>query len=91
MLHFSCDMCGKNLIPGAAPRFEVRVEAFAYPNTHSGGKPLNQEAVAAMSVAQIAHLHDTCGGLSPSEIYSKDQEPVGIADMLFSQPVFIRR
>jgi len=69
----------------------VRVEAFAYPNTHSGGKPLNQEAVAAMSVAQIAHLHDTCGGLSPSEIYSKDQEPVGIADMLFSQPVFIRR
>lgn len=29
MLHFSCDMCGKNLIPGGAPRFVVQMDAFA--------------------------------------------------------------
>jgi hypothetical protein len=29
MLHFSCDLCGKDLTAGAAPRFVVKMEAFA--------------------------------------------------------------
>ncbi|MBX9628351.1 MAG: hypothetical protein K2X82_31420 [Gemmataceae bacterium] len=29
MLHFSCDFCGKDLLPGGAARFVVKMEAFA--------------------------------------------------------------
>ena len=29
MLHFSCDICGKDLTADAAPRFVVKMEAFA--------------------------------------------------------------
>lgn len=29
MRHFSCDLCGKSLIPGADSRYVVRVEGFA--------------------------------------------------------------
>jgi hypothetical protein len=29
MLHFSCDICGKNLTPGGAGRYVVKMEAFA--------------------------------------------------------------
>lgn len=68
----------------------VRAEAFAYPNTHGGGKPLTAEAFSAMNVLQIARLHDRLGDLSRTLIDPEGQEPVGIADMLFSQPVLIR-
>ena len=29
MLHFSCDFCGKDLIPGVTSRFVVKMEAYA--------------------------------------------------------------
>ena len=29
MLHFSCDLCGKQLDPEAGPRYVVRMEVFA--------------------------------------------------------------
>lgn len=29
MLHFSCDFCGKDLLPGGVARFVVKMEAFA--------------------------------------------------------------
>jgi hypothetical protein len=29
MLHFSCDICGKDLTPGAVTRYVVKLEAFA--------------------------------------------------------------
>ncbi|MBY0513904.1 MAG: hypothetical protein K2P78_08335 [Gemmataceae bacterium] len=29
MMHFSCDFCSKDLTPGAAPRYVVKMEAFA--------------------------------------------------------------
>jgi hypothetical protein len=29
MLHFSCDVCGKDMTPGAATRYVVKMEAFA--------------------------------------------------------------
>ena len=68
----------------------VRVEAFAYPDTHAGGKPLTAETFSALNVLQIARLHDQLGDLSRTLIDPEGQEPVGIADMLFSQPVLFR-
>ncbi|MFA7174909.1 MAG: hypothetical protein WC340_16155 [Kiritimatiellia bacterium] len=68
----------------------VRAEAFAYPNTHLGGKHLTQEAFSVMNVFQIAQLHDRVGDLSPTWIYTKDQAPIGIVDMLFSQSILVR-
>jgi hypothetical protein len=29
MLHFSCDICGKDLTPDTAPRYVVKMEAYA--------------------------------------------------------------
>jgi hypothetical protein len=29
MLHFSCDICGKDLTPNGTPRYVVNMEAFA--------------------------------------------------------------
>lgn len=69
----------------------VRVEAFAYPDTHAGGKPLTAEALAAMNVLQIARLHDRLGDLSRTLIDPEGQEPVGIVDMLFSQAIRVRQ
>ncbi|MDD4019477.1 MAG: hypothetical protein PHV28_16225 [Kiritimatiellae bacterium] len=68
----------------------VRVEAFAYPSTHLNGKPLTHDAVAAMNVFQIAHLHDRVGDLSQIYLYPKGEEPIGIADMIFAQPILVR-
>lgn len=68
----------------------VRVEAFAYPDTHLGGQPLTRDAFSALNVLQIARLHDRLGDRSRTLIDPEGQEPVGIADMLFSQPVLIR-
>jgi len=69
----------------------VRAEAFAYPNTHLCGQPLSREAFSAMDVARIGTLHDRLGDLSPNEVYPKGQEPIGIVDMLFAQPVLVRQ
>ena len=69
----------------------VRVEAFAYPPSHLNGKPLTHDAVAAMNVFQIACLHDRVGDLSRTEIYARGEEPIGIADMIFAQPILVRR
>ena len=68
----------------------VRAEAFAYPDTHLGGEPLTQEAFSTMNVSQIVKLHDTVGDISRHDISPKGQEPIGIVDMLFSQPILIR-
>jgi len=69
----------------------VRVEAFAYPPSHLNGVPLTHDAVAAMNVFQIAHLHDRVGDLSRTELYARGEEPIGIADMIFAQPILVRR
>ncbi len=68
----------------------VRVEAFAYPDTHGGGKPLTPEAFSALNVHQIVRLHDRLGDLSRTLIDPAGHEPVGIVDMLFSQAIRIR-
>lgn len=52
MLHFSCDTCGKNLIPGSATRFVVKLEAFAA--TDPAG--LTAEDTDADHVEEMARL-----------------------------------
>ncbi|HNX34294.1 MAG TPA: hypothetical protein PKM57_06685 [Kiritimatiellia bacterium] len=68
----------------------VRAEAFSYPDTHGGGKPLTHEAFSALNVQQIARLNDRLGDLSRTLVDPEGQEPVGIVDMLFSQAIQIR-
>jgi hypothetical protein len=69
----------------------VRVEAFAYPNTHLNGKPLTAGAVTAMNVHEISRLHDRLGPFSMSKIDPDGQAPIPIVDMIFSQPILIRK
>lgn len=68
----------------------VRVEAFAYPHTHLGGRPLTAAVLTAMNVHEIARLHDRLGDLSPDGIDPAGQAPIPIVDMLFSQPILVR-
>jgi hypothetical protein len=68
----------------------VRVEAFAYPKTHLCGQPLTCEAFSAMDVARIATLYDKLGEIGSNSVYPKGQEPIGIVDMIFSQPLLVR-
>ncbi|MFA7174869.1 MAG: hypothetical protein WC340_15955 [Kiritimatiellia bacterium] len=68
----------------------VRIEAFSYPKTHLCGQPLSCEAFSAMNVDQISKLHDKLGDLMTNYLYPKGEGPVGIVDMLFSQPILVR-
>ena len=68
----------------------VRVEAFAYPNTHQGGKPLTAEALTAMNVHEIARIHDRLWHFELSKIDPSGQTPIPIVDMIFSQPILVR-
>jgi hypothetical protein len=70
------------------PRF-LRVEAIAYPDTHTKGEPLTAETIRGMGIAEIARLHDrqiergrTFFG-NPAEL----RTPVPIVDLIFSQPI----
>jgi hypothetical protein len=65
----------------------VRVEAFAYPNTHSGGQVLTPAAFAALNVFQIARLHDFRGDSGVVYMDGDSGTPLGIVDMLFAQPI----
>jgi len=74
----------------AACRF-VRVEAFAYPNTHLGGRPLTPEAFTAMNVHEISRLHDRLGPFTMSDFDPSGTAPISIVDMIFSQPILLRK
>jgi len=66
----------------------VRVEAFAYPDTHARGKPLTAEALRRMDVSTISLLHDHLLEKGPG-FFGGPHElrvPVPIVDMIFSQP-----
>jgi len=75
---------------GAVACRYVRVEAFAFPNTHLGGKPLKAEAVSAMGVQDIARLHDKTGDLASFDLDPVGQSPIAIVDMIFSQAILFR-
>ena len=64
----------------------VRVEAFAYPSTHSQGKPLTVEEFTKMNVMEIYRIHDFIGG-GYSGIYKyngKNTAPIPLAYMIYS-------
>lgn len=54
MLHFSCDVCSKDLLPGGASRYVVKVEA--YPAADHAG--LTDDDLAADQVEEMARLLD---------------------------------
>ena len=68
----------------------LRVEAFAYPNTHLGGRPLTAAALTAMNVHEISRLHDRQGPFAMSDLDPAGQAPIPIVDMIFSQPILVR-
>ncbi|MEX2586117.1 MAG: hypothetical protein WD315_06950 [Balneolaceae bacterium] len=83
-------------IPGAEAgrvhRQFVRVEAYAYPNTHNQGEPLTAQRVSEMNVYEIARIHDRVGFAGNNDVDGSGQEPIGTVDMLFSQPIqFIQK
>jgi len=72
----------------SAPQF-IRVEAFAYPDTHLNGKPLDAKTVRSFSTAQIAQIHDRLMDRGPT-FFGNSAElrtPVPIVDQIFSQPI----
>lgn len=68
----------------------VRIEAFAYPNTHLGGKPLTAKELSAMNVYEISRIHDRLGHVELTKLERLGQSPIPTVDMLFSQPILIR-
>jgi len=78
--------------PGTDPAslLYVRVEAFAYPSTHMEDQPLSAAAVSDMNVFQIARLHNVSQSAVKGEFYPGAEAPLGIVDMIFSQPIFFR-
>lgn len=67
----------------------VRVEAFAYPQTHQRGQPLSAEVLRGMHVHDISQLHDQKAMRGPA-FASTDpalRTPIPIVDMIFSQPL----
>jgi hypothetical protein len=52
MLHFSCDICGKDLTPDGTPRYVVKMEAFAATDPAQ----LTDEDMDADHVEEMAQL-----------------------------------
>jgi hypothetical protein len=80
---------GELEIPVSSPPAFIRVEAFAYPDTHLNGKPLNAETVQKLTPAQIATLHDRQIERGPG-FFGNSAElrtPLPIVDQIFSQPI----
>ncbi|OYW24749.1 MAG: hypothetical protein B7Z55_01295 [Planctomycetales bacterium 12-60-4] len=69
----------------------VRVEAFAYPDTHLGEEPLTAEKIRALNVHDISLLHDrrAAGGKAhfSSSGGAEMRSRIPIVDMIFSQPL----
>jgi len=65
----------------------IRVEAFAYPETHRNGEPLTADRFSELNVYEIARIHDQLGYTGNNDVDVPGMEPVGIVDMLFSQPI----
>ncbi len=67
----------------------VRVEAFAYPNTHQSGQPLTASMMRGLNVYEISLLHDQISvrASAPGSADPGFEEPIPIVDMIFSQPL----
>lgn len=69
----------------------VRIEAFAYPGTHLGGRPLTSDAFTAMNVHEISRLHDRQGPFTMSKLDPSGTAPIPVVDMIFSQPILVQK
>ena len=70
----------------------VRIEAFAYPETHNNGEPLTPTVFSDKNVYEIARIHDHIGNTGANDVDPVGSEPIGIVEMIFSQPVqFVQR
>lgn len=67
----------------------VRVEAFAYPNTHQKGQRLSAGTMRKLNVHEISRLHEltTIRTGEGAVAGPPEEEPIPIVDMLFSQPL----
>jgi hypothetical protein len=67
----------------------VRVEAFAYPQTHQQGQPLTAGMLRGMNVHDISQIHDQKALRGPAfaSIDPALRTPIPIVDMIFSQPL----
>ena len=67
----------------------VRVEAFAYPDTHLQGQPLKAEFLRGLEVDAISRLHDRLAPRDASFAGSDPalRTPLPIVDLIFSQPL----
>ena len=65
----------------------VRIEVFAYPDTHNDGERLTPQILAEKNVYEIARIHDKRGSSGGNDVDPADGEPIGIVDMIFSQPI----
>ncbi|HSI61469.1 MAG TPA: hypothetical protein VLE43_00085 [Candidatus Saccharimonadia bacterium] len=67
----------------------VRIEAFAYPNSHRLGEPLTAAKLREMNVEDISLLHDRKANRGPGFFGSPNElrAPIPIVDMIFSQPL----
>lgn len=50
MVHFTCDLCGKDLTASGAPRYVVKIAAYAgYDPTHISEEDLDEDHMEAIS------------------------------------------
>lgn len=65
----------------------VRIEAFAYPDEHNDGESLTLPIMTEKNVYEIARIHDQQGNTGGNDVDQAGREPIGIVDMIFSQPI----
>ena len=65
MLHFSCDLCGKELAPGTGPRYVVKMEVYAADDPAE----LTEEDLAADHMDEMSQAledEDADGPITPA-------------------------
>lgn len=72
---------------GSVERKYVRIEALAFPNTHNQGESLSAKMIEQMNMYDIAMLHNFRGHAGGFDYYERGTEPIGIVDILFTQPI----
>lgn len=64
MVHFTCDLCGKDLTASGDPRYVVKIEAYAgFDPTEITGEDLDDDPMEAVS--QLLQRDE---GLTPQEL-----------------------
>lgn len=67
MMHFSCDICGKDLTPGVTSRYVVKMEAFAATDPAELTE-MDLDADHVEEMAQLLSEQDEDGGVDESAV-----------------------